>query len=190
MLSVEDVASLSERQRAEVLAALLRLKMSPVVPKLLWQRRLFIVVTMSVAAAVLTGWIGYLMLTLPDKQSAGWRVAWLGFDVAELGLYLVTAWAAWRYRRILVSALFASAILLLCDAWFDIALSWRTGGWWTSLLLGFGVEVPLACVLVLTARQIRRSIEAAVRAAIGLDGEPPKGASLLDPLLLSRKVMG
>jgi hypothetical protein len=182
MVSVDELASLPEGERAEMLAALLALTAAPAAPKLLWQRRLVIVVTMSIAATVLTGWIVYLIVALPMERAPGWRFAWVGFDIAELATYVVTAWAAWRYRRFVVLALFASAILLLCDAWFDMSLSWRTPGWGASVLLSVAVEIPMAVLLIVLAVRIRRSVEAAIRAAIGLAGAPARVRTLLDPL--------
>jgi hypothetical protein len=166
MVSVDELATLSERQRAEMLSALLCLTVAPAAQRWLWQRRILIVAVMTFAALVLGGWIVYLILALPMEHAAGWRFAWVGFDIAELGLYVATAWAAWRSRRAMVPALFASAILLLCDAWFDMSLSWRTDEWGSSLLLGLGVELPMAVGLILLATRIRGSLEAAVRAAI------------------------
>ena len=46
--------------------------------------------------------------------------------VAKLAAYLAAAWGAWRRRFMVIPALYASSVLLLCDAWFDITLSWNT----------------------------------------------------------------
>lgn len=178
MVSVDELATLSERQRAEMLRALLTLTVAPVAQRWLWQRRILIVAVMTFAALVLGGWIVYLILALPMEHAAGWRFAWVGFDVAELGLYVATAWAAWRSRRVVVPALFTSAILLLCDAWFDMSLSWRTAEWASSVVLGLGVELPMAVVLILLATRIRCSLDAAVRAAIAPVIEPAAPAAV------------
>jgi hypothetical protein len=77
-----------------------------------------------------------------------------------------------------VPALFASAILLLCDAWFDMSLSWRTDEWGSSLLLGLGVELPMAVVLIVLATRVRGSLEAAVRAAIAPVMAPARQAEV------------
>jgi hypothetical protein len=133
---------------------------------------------MIVAAAVLTVWICYLIPTLPDKQSTpGWRVAWIGFDLAEVACYLITAWAAWRHRPVVAPALFASAILLGCDAWFDLTLSLGSRGWTTSALLAGGVEIPFAVVLCSLALRINRPMRQAPRARTTSSG----GASTSTP---------
>jgi hypothetical protein len=47
-----------------------------------------------------------------------------------------------------------TATLLLCDAWFDITLSWGGSEGWTSLLTAIGCEVPLALAMLARARSV------------------------------------
>jgi hypothetical protein len=165
MLTTTDVASWTPAQRAELVRALIDEENPVAASRQWWQHRAVIAAGMIGAAAVLTVWICYLIPTLPDKQSTpGWRVAWIGFDLAEVVCYLITAWAAWRHRPVVAPALFASAILLGCDAWFDLTLSLGSRGWTTSAVLAGGVEIPFAVVLCSIALRINRPIRHATRA--------------------------
>ena len=103
---------------------------------------------MGVGALVLAVWITALAATLPTHHTAdGWSVAWVGFDCAELVAFVVTAWSAWRGRQLTMPASLVAATLLLCDAWFDVALSWHTSEQASSIASAVLVEVPLAALL-------------------------------------------
>jgi hypothetical protein len=91
-----------------------------------WRFRARYSVLMGVGALVLAVWITALAATLPTHHTAdGWSVTWVGFDCAELVAFVVTAWSAWRGRQLTMPASLVTATLLLCDAWFDVALSWH-----------------------------------------------------------------
>jgi hypothetical protein len=137
------------------------------------RRRLFLLGTI-VCCLVLAAWIGVLAVTLPAYYRAGgWRGAWVGFDVAELIAFGVTAWAAWRGRQILIISLLVLATLLLADAWFDVTLDVRTSGFMTSLLSALLVEIPLAAIAIMGARRLLRITLARVRIHEGLSGPVP-----------------
>jgi len=106
---------------------------------------------------LLAAWIGYLAVSLPTFYRAGsWRGAWVGFDIAELVVFAMTGWAAWRRRQVLIMCLIVLATLLLCDAWFDVVLNTRTAGFLGSLLSALLVEVPIAVIAVIVARRLLR----------------------------------
>src|SRR5256886_2968655 len=109
--------------------------------------------TLLVGAAVfLPPWIVYLAVSLPDQHDTGqWKLVWVGFDIALLGCLVATGWLGVRRRRRAVPVLVATATLMLCDAWFDVLLSWPGPDWWTSLLMAGLVEVPLAVFLLVRA---------------------------------------
>lgn len=103
----------------------------------------------------LVPWIGYLAGTLPDRFDTGqWRLAWVGFDIALLCLWGAAGWLGWRRHAATVPVLSATAALMCCDAWFDVLLGWRTADWWSSMALAVLVEVPVAALLLLRARQL------------------------------------
>src|SRR5580693_6787083 len=87
-----------------------------------WRRRVALLLSMG-SCVVLAAWIAVLMLTLPKHYTAGhWRGAWVGFDLALLGAFAATAWAAWRERQVLIILLTVTGTLLCCDAWFDVVM--------------------------------------------------------------------
>jgi hypothetical protein len=146
------------------------------------QRHRTIILAAIIACCVgLAIWIGVLAVTLPRYYRAGdWRGAWVGFDLALLVTFAVTAWAAWRRRQVLIICLVVLATLLCCDAWFDVTLNLRTSGFMLSVLSALFIELPLAAMAIVGARRL-------VRLTIGmvvLDGDPrPKLPLWRVPLL-------
>jgi hypothetical protein len=121
---------------------------------------------MAIGTAVLAGglvpWIVLLGLTLPPRYDAGhWRVLWVGYDVGEVLVLAFAAWAAWFRRQILIPISLVTAVLLFCDAWFDIVISWGHRDEWVTLATGLGAEIPLGLFFLWLCRLlIRRSIQA------------------------------
>src|SRR4029078_527411 len=95
-------------------------------------------------AVLLIPWIAQLATTLPNQHSAHqWRLAWSGFDAALTLAFAFAAFAGWRRRQIAITALTILGVLLLCDAWFDITLSWGTSEQTASILTALLAEVPV-----------------------------------------------
>jgi hypothetical protein len=137
------------------------------------RRKVFLLGTI-VCCLVLAAWIGVLIVTLPRYYRSGdWRGAWVGFDLAELIAFAVTAWAAWRGRQLLIVCLYVLATLLLADAWFDVTLDVRTSGFLASLLSAVFIEIPLAAAMILGARRLLRLTIGQVRRQAGLTGPVP-----------------
>ncbi|MGZ4380955.1 MAG: hypothetical protein ACXVZ2_01685 [Gaiellaceae bacterium] len=111
----------------------------------------------ALAALVLVPWIVVLARALPSAhRAAHWDVAWAGFDVALATLLFTVALAAWRRSPWLEGAATAAATLLFVDAWFDILTS-STGAELTVASIEAGlVELPLALVCLLLARDTDR----------------------------------
>jgi hypothetical protein len=149
--------SLSEDERRHLLRELVHTgPHPPVKPGTSWKWDLLLVLIIG-GCIVLAAWIGYLAVSLPSYYRAGsWRGAWVGFDIALLGAFAATGWAAWRRKQILIICLIVLATLLLCDAWFDVVLDERTAGFLESLLSALLVEVPIAVLAVLVARRLLR----------------------------------
>jgi hypothetical protein len=104
------------------------------------------------AAIFLPPWIVYLAVSLPDQHdSEQWKLVWVGFDIALLACLVAAGWLGARRRRRAVPVLVATATLMLCDAWFDVMLSWHSPDWWTSVVMAVAVEVPLAVFLFVRA---------------------------------------
>ena len=115
---------------------------------------------------VLAGWIVVLAATLPRHFDAHhWRAVWVNFDVFLFAVFLVTAWAIWRERQVLILLLAVIGTMLCCDAWFDVGTSLATTGVWISLLTAVFAELPLAFLAFVGARRLlRATVDASLRA--------------------------
>lgn len=90
-------------------------------------------------------WVVFLAASLPASSRVNDRLAWVGFDVAEVVMLAVTAYLAWRGKAKVALAATALATMLVVDAWFDVNTS--TAGEERDMALGFAVlEVSLAAV--------------------------------------------
>lgn len=156
-LDVDALCRLPEDERRHLLRRLVDADRNPPVkPGSSWKWDLLLVLIIG-GCILLAAWIGYLAVSLPAFYRAGsWRGAWVGFDVAELVVFAITGWAAWKRRQILIMCLIVLATLLLCDAWFDVVLDSRTTGFLSSLLSALLVEVPIALIAVFVARRLLR----------------------------------
>jgi hypothetical protein len=125
-------------------------------PRIRHIRQIFLTVVTG-GCAVMIPWIGYLAYALPENHRArAWDVAWVGFDVLLVIGLLLTTWAAWQRRQIVVTACIFTGTLLLCDAWFDIALDWGTPDEVGAILSALLAEIPLALFLFYAAIRILR----------------------------------
>ena len=122
-----------------------------------WRPARWVVPLFALAALVLVPWIVFLARSLPSTHAAAhWDVAWAGFDGGLALLLLSVAVAAWRRSPWLEGAATAAAALLVVDAWFDILTAT------THLQLGIAigeallVELPLALLCLLLARDAER----------------------------------
>jgi hypothetical protein len=182
--SPDELARLSEQERAELLHLLLQTSGPQAARGNPRARRRFLIFV-ALCVVVLVIWIVTLGLTLPpDETTKQWRLAWVGFDVAELVAFTAAGWAAWRGRQLLIPALLVLGTLLFCDAWFDVVLSWNGDERWSSVASAALVEVPLAALFWLLARRLVLATVAAVRAQAGVP-EPPsslRALRLFEPL--------
>ena len=125
-------------------------------PRVRRRRRLGLLI-LTACCVGLAGWIAILILTLPVRYtSSDWRAVWVGLDIAELLGFAATAWAAWHQRQIVIFLMVITGTLLLCDAWFDVALDYGSSDFTTSILSAVLVEIPLAFLLFASARRLVR----------------------------------
>lgn len=113
-----------------------------------WTAPLFLVL-----AVLLIPWIVYLGLALPERAtSSHWDVAWVGFDAMEFVALALTGWLAYRRSTWVEMTATAAAVMLVVDAWFDVVTA--NGGWdlTQAIVLGVGIELPLAGVSLWIAR--------------------------------------
>jgi len=108
---------------------------------------------------LLVPWVVLLVVALPSThQAAHWDIAWAGFDVALALLLLTVAVAAWRRSPWLEGAATATATLLFVDAWFDVLTSSTRAELFVSIGEAAFVELPLAVLCLLLARDAERML--------------------------------
>lgn len=139
---------MSAEERGELIRRLSR-PVEEIVPSRRWLRRTreLWVTLMVGSAVVLVPWIVYLALSLPRAYVAhNWDRTWTGFDVLLLVLMVATAVLGWLRRQVMVLTAFATGVLLVADAWFDVMTA-DSKDVTVSLLTALLVELPLAAVL-------------------------------------------
>jgi hypothetical protein len=136
--------------------------------------RAFARILAAVVVALLV-WIVVMGVSLPSSASTReWRLVWIGFDLGEVVALLVTLAAAYRSRQLAIPAALISGTLFVCDAWFDVVLSWGTKDWWLSIAAAIFLELPLAALLWLGARSLVHALIASQLPAAYLSGRPPR----------------
>lgn len=122
-----------------------------------WRPARWVAPVFAVAAVCLLPWIVLLVRVLPATQRAAhWDVAWAGFDAGMALVLLGVAAAAWRRSPWLEGAAAAAATLLVVDAWFDVLTSPTRGELVLALAEAMLVELPLAALCALIARDAER----------------------------------
>ena len=160
------------RQLARTLAAIDR--PHPLIDPRLRRRRRFGLLFMTACCLALAAWIAILILTLPGRYTShDWRAAWVGLDIAELAGFAATAWAAWNQRQILIFFMIITGTLLVCDAWFDLALDYGSRGFTMSLISALVAELPLALLLFTSARRLVRVTIQTMMQLSGVAGRVP-----------------
>lgn len=119
----------------------------------------WVVPLFGLAALLLVPWVVLLVVVLPSTHRAEhWDIAWAGFDVALALLLLAVAVAAWRRSPWLEGAATATATLLFVDAWFDVLTSSTRAEFLVSIGEAAFVELPLAVLCLLLARDAERRL--------------------------------
>src|SRR6059036_3492186 len=126
-----------------------------------WRPPRWVVPLFGLAALLLVPWVVLLVFALPSEhRAAHWDIAWAGFDVALALLLLMVAVAARRRSPWLEGAATATATLLVVDAWFDVLTSSTRAELVLAVLEAALVELPLAALCLLLARDAERMLVA------------------------------
>lgn len=159
-VSDEEIQALTPEERRELIR-----RLAPAPPGLLPSRRTierirkWRLVLIVLCAAALIPWTVYLAVTLPDHYEArNWGATWVGFDILLLGMLGATAVFGWRRRQLLFPTAFASGVLLVCDAWFDVLTSQPGDDLVQALISAAVVELPLAFVLIAGPLRLLRHV--------------------------------
>lgn len=158
MITPEQIDALDVEERAALLRQLAEMQLPPTGGRAA-RRRFGRVVRaiVTVGAVALVPWSIYLALSLPRRTMTDhWRWAWVGFDLMMAVALAFTAWCGWHRRQLVTVGLTASAVLLTCDAWFDVMLTRGTGRW-VSLAMALLVELPLAALFGQAVVTVERS---------------------------------
>ncbi|MGH3154895.1 MAG: hypothetical protein ACRDOB_29770 [Streptosporangiaceae bacterium] len=153
-----ELRRMTPDERLELARALAAVDLPhPLFDPRLRRRRQFGLLFITVCCIALAAWIAILILTLPGRYtSSNWRAVWVGLDIAELIGFAATGWAAWRQRQIVIFFMTMTGTLLLCDAWFDLALNYGSSGFTDSILSAVLAEFPLAFIMFSSARRLVR----------------------------------
>ncbi len=166
---------MSEAERHELARILAKIEMPKASrdPRLVRRRRLALILMVAICV-VLAAWIAILILTLHRHFVVRhWPAVWVGLDLAELAAFAATAWAAWKQRQIVIVFMIMTGTLLLCDAWFDLASSYGSRDFGSSLLEAILVELPLAFLMYAGARRlVRLTVHSSMRLQ-GISGPLP-----------------
>jgi hypothetical protein len=136
------------------------------------------------SAASLIPWTVGLAVTLPRRYEVDtWTLTWTGFDAVLIGCFSVTAWALWKQRQIALPATFATSVLLLSDAWFDMLTAHRGADLLVSAVTAMFGEVPVAIMLAATSTRLLR---ASIRASRNPSVNEPEGSMWRTPLITSQ----
>lgn len=120
----------------------------------------WVVPLFGLSALLLVPWVVLLVYLLPSAhRAAHWDIAWSGFDVALAMLLTAVAVAAWRRSLWLEGAATAAATLLFVDAWFDVLTSSTRVELIVALVEAIFVELPLAVLCLLLARDAKRRLK-------------------------------
>ena len=155
VLSDDQIAGMSPDERRSLILRLARptAQLRPS-QRALGRRRWLRSGMLAGGMATLVPWIIYLGLTLPSQyQARHWTIVWVGFDALLAFMLAATALLGWLRRQLAVLTGFATGVLLLCDAWFDI-LTAQPRDATLATVFGLLVEVPVAVVLIANAVQL------------------------------------
>jgi hypothetical protein len=148
-LTDEEIAAMTAAERRDLILRLVPNPGRMVSLRTIERIRKWRTALMLLCVAALIPWTVYLAVTLPQHYVArNWVATWVGFDILLLTMLALTAVAGWKRKQMVFPTAFASGVLLICDAWFDVMTSQRGADLTQALLSAFLVELPLAFILI------------------------------------------
>jgi hypothetical protein len=159
VVSDAQIAAMSPAERRDLIHRLERPLDELVPPPVLDRIRRIRLSLMVGGTIALIPWVIFLAVTLPTNYNAhNWAVTWVGFDILLVTFMAATAVLGWLRRQLLLLTAFASGVLLICDAWFDIMTAGPDERW-VSILTAALAELPMAVVLISgTLRIVRLTV--------------------------------
>ena len=156
VLSDARIAAMSPAQRRDLIQRLQR-PLDEVFPPPMARRMRRTRLTLMVGGTIASiPWTVYLAFTLPANYVAhNWPATWMGFDCVLIAFMAATAVLGCLHRQLVVLPAFATGVLLVCDAWFDI-LTASPRDIWVSVLTAALGNLPLAVIMITGALRIMR----------------------------------
>jgi hypothetical protein len=159
-LTDEEIQTMTAAERHELIR---RLAPAPeqrmLTPRTVQRIRKWRTALVLASVAALIPWTVYLAMTLPSHYEArNWVATWVGFDILLVLMLTATAIAGWRRRQLLFPTAFASGVLLICDAWFDVMTSQPGSDLMQALLSALLLELPLAFLLIAGPLRLMRFV--------------------------------
>ena len=149
LITDEQIAAMSPAERKVLMERLAR-PLDQILPSagfVEWVRRIRLGLMIG-GSILLTPWVVFLAVTLPNSYEArNWSLTWVGFDLLLVLLMVTTAILGWKRRQLLILTGFATGVLLVCDAWFDVMTS-APDDIWVSIATAVFAELPLAAILI------------------------------------------
>jgi hypothetical protein len=156
VLSDAHIAAMSPSERRDLIQRLERPRDEVFPPSLARRMRRNRLALMVGGAIGLIPWMVYLAFTLPANYVAhNWPATWIGFDCLLIAFMAMTAVLGFLRRQLVVLPAFATGVLLICDAWFDIMTA-GPSQLWVSLLTAALGNFPIAVVEITGAVRILR----------------------------------
>jgi hypothetical protein len=123
-----------------------------------WVALVFLAVCAALVPQIL-----HLSSTLAQIELANhWRMAWVGLDIGEAVVFLLTAWFLFRASVLVTVTASMAAAMIWVDAWFDVMTALRQPDVDTATNLAFFAEIPLGLFCLYVAiRPLRRLRQAA-----------------------------
>jgi hypothetical protein len=149
VLSDARIAAMSPAERRDLIQRLQR-PLDEVYPPLVAHRMRRNRLTLMVGGVIgLIPWIVYLGLNLPANYVAqNWPATWIGFDCLLIVFMAATAVLGWLGRQLVVLPAFTTGVLLICDAWFDIATAGPGRDLALPVLTAALGNLPLAVIMI------------------------------------------
>ena len=154
VISDAAIAAMSPAERRQLIARL-EMPLDELVPRAVQLRSRRLRLGLMIAGTIaLIPWLVFLAITLPSSYVAhNWPATWVGFDMMLIGFMAATVVLGLLRRQLLLLTAFATGVLLICDAWFDV----MTAGpdtVWVSLATALLAELPLAAIMISGALRI------------------------------------
>jgi hypothetical protein len=157
LVSDEEIARLTDVQRRDLIRRLQAAESHSQLPNpALGTSRSLHLTLLIVAGTALIPWTAYLAASLPVNQTAyNWDATWVGFDIILIVLLATTVTLALMRRRLVMATAYATAVVLVCDTWFDLMTS-APGDRMGPLAAAAFIELPIAAVLIRATLRVYR----------------------------------